>query len=54
MKELAALGTGILVVTVAALWFTTSPVLVSAEIRPLQVSADVPAFRPLSPNVAAE
>ncbi|WGR68188.1 MULTISPECIES: hypothetical protein [unclassified Bradyrhizobium] len=50
MKELAALGAGLLIAAVAALWFTTKPVLVKQEIRPLQASADAPTFSPLSPN----
>ncbi|WP_167561367.1 hypothetical protein [Bradyrhizobium sp. AS23.2] len=50
MKEFAALGAGIVIAAVAALWFTTRPVLVKQEIRPLQASAEVSTFRPLSPN----
>ena len=36
MKELAALGAGIAIAAVAALWFTTGPVLVNADVKPLQ------------------
>ncbi|MBR0828130.1 hypothetical protein JQ596_21575 [Bradyrhizobium manausense] len=54
MKELAALGAGVLIAAVAALWFTTKPVLVNAKVRPLQASADVPAFRPIAPDGRAD
>ncbi|MBB4382863.1 hypothetical protein [Bradyrhizobium sp. SBR1B] len=52
MKELAALGAGLAIAAVAVLWFATGPVVVDAEIKPLQPNADMPAFRPV-PNELA-
>lgn len=52
MKELAALGAGIAIAAVAALWFTTGPVLVNAEVKPLQQSENLPAFRPVASELA--
>lgn len=54
MKQLAALGAGLAIAAVAALWFTTQPVLVKQEIRLLPVSADAPTFKPLPPNARTE
>ena len=53
MKELAALGAGIAIAAVAALWFTTGPVLVNADVKPLQQSENMPAFRPIASELAA-
>ncbi|MCJ9704959.1 MULTISPECIES: hypothetical protein [unclassified Bradyrhizobium] len=52
MKELAALGAGLAIAAVAALWFTTGPVVVNAEIKPLQPSANMPTFRPVPTELA--
>ncbi|MBH5396691.1 hypothetical protein HZZ13_02625 [Bradyrhizobium sp. CNPSo 4010] len=52
MKELAALGAGLAIAAVAALWFTTGPVVVNAELKPLQPSANMPAFRPVSTELS--
>lgn len=52
MKELAALGAGLAIAAVAALWFTSGPVLVNAEVKPLQPSSDVPVFRPVPTELA--
>ncbi|MCK1360510.1 hypothetical protein [Bradyrhizobium sp. 199] len=52
MKELAALGAGLAIAAVAALWFTTGPVVVNAEFRPLQPSASMPTFRPVPTELA--
>lgn len=52
MKELAALGAGLAIAAVAALWFTTGPVVVNAEMRPLQPSATMPTFRPVPTELA--
>jgi hypothetical protein len=54
MKSIAALGAGTVIATVAALWFTTRPVLVNAEIRPLPVNANLPAFRQTPSKFQAE
>jgi hypothetical protein len=50
MKGLAALGTAACIAAAGLLWFMTKPVLVTAEVRPLQPSAAMPTFRRL-PNV---
>ncbi|MDF0581022.1 hypothetical protein [Bradyrhizobium yuanmingense] len=52
MKELAALGAGLAIAAVAALWFTTGSVVVDAELKPLQPSANMPGFRPVSTELA--
>ena len=45
MKGLAALGTAACIAAAALLWFMTKPVLVAAEVRPLQPSVALPTFR---------
>jgi hypothetical protein len=45
MKGLAALGTAACIAAAGLLWFMTGPVLVTAEVRPLQPSAALPTFR---------
>lgn len=52
MKELAALGAGFAIAAVVALWFTTGPVVVNAEVKPLQPSAEMPVFRPVPTELA--
>ncbi|PDT89153.1 hypothetical protein CO669_16430 [Bradyrhizobium sp. Y36] len=52
MKEIAALGAGLAIAAVAALWFATGPVVVNATIKPLQPSADLPVFRPVPTELA--
>ncbi|WP_028136723.1 hypothetical protein [Bradyrhizobium japonicum] len=52
MKELAALGAGLAIAVVAALWFTTGSVVVNAEVKPLQPSANMPVFRPVPTELA--
>ncbi|QIP10103.1 hypothetical protein [Bradyrhizobium symbiodeficiens] len=52
MKELAALGAGLAIAAVAVLWFATGPVVVNAEIKPLQPSDDMPVFRPVPTELA--
>jgi uncharacterized membrane protein len=52
MKEFAALGAGIVIAAVAAVWFTTRPVLVNMEVRPLQASANIPTFKPAPSDLA--
>jgi hypothetical protein len=47
MKNVAALGAGVLIAAAAALWFTTSPVVVTTEIRPLPVNPNLPVFKPV-------
>ena len=54
MKELAALGAGILIATAAALWFTTGPVVVTPNVRPLQVNPNMPAFKPVPSPLQTE
>ena len=54
MKEFAALGAGIVIAAVAAVWFTTRPVLVTTKARPLQASADIPTFKSVPSNLARE
>lgn len=54
MKELAARGAGIAIAAVAALWLTTGPVVVNAEVKPLQQSGNIPAFRPVASESAAQ
>jgi hypothetical protein len=45
MKGLAALGAAACIAAAGLLWFMTKPVLVTAEVRPLQPSAAMPTFR---------
>jgi hypothetical protein len=52
MKALAALGAGLAIAAVAVLWFTTGPVIVNADIKPLQPSEDMPVFRPVPTKLA--
>ncbi|MGY3240340.1 MULTISPECIES: hypothetical protein [unclassified Bradyrhizobium] len=47
MKSLAALGAGVVMAAIAALWFATGPVVVTAEVRPLKVNPDLPVFKPV-------
>jgi hypothetical protein len=47
MKELAALGAAAIIATEGALWFMTKPALVTAQVRPLQASSQVPTFKPV-------
>ena len=47
MKSVAALGAGVLLAAAAALWFTTGPVVVTTEVRPLAVNPDLPSFKPV-------
>lgn len=54
MKSVAALGAGMVIAAVAALWFTTGPVVVTPEVRPLQVNPNMPAFKPVPSPLQAE
>ena len=54
MKSFAALGAGIVIAAVAAVWFTTKPVLVNTKVSPLQANADMPTFKPVPSNLARE
>jgi hypothetical protein len=45
MKGFAALGAAACIVAAGVLWFMTKPVLVTAEVRPLQPRASMPTFR---------
>jgi hypothetical protein len=54
MKEFAALGAGIVIAAVAAVWFMTGPVLVNMKVRPLQASANIPTFKPVPSDLARE
>jgi hypothetical protein len=47
MKSVAALGAGMVIAAAAALWFATGPVVVTTEIRPLPVNANLPTFKPV-------
>jgi hypothetical protein len=47
MKSFAALGAGVLIAAAAALWFTTGPVVVTPEVRPLPVNPNLPSFKPV-------
>ncbi|MBR0705863.1 hypothetical protein [Bradyrhizobium liaoningense] len=52
MKEIAALGAGIVIAAVAAAWFMTGPVVVNAEVKPLQANANMPVFKPVPSELA--
>jgi len=52
MKELAALGTGLAIAAVAVLWFATGPVVVNAEMKPLEPREDMPVFRRVPTELA--
>ena len=52
MKELAALGAGLVIAAVAALWLMSGAAVVTAEIKPLQPSADMPVFNPVYSRTA--
>jgi hypothetical protein len=52
MKEFAALGAGIVIAAVAAVWFLTGPVVVNAEVKPLRPSASIPTFKPVPTDLA--
>lgn len=52
MKEFAALGAAIVMACVAAVWFMTGPVVVNAEVKPLQPSAKIPTFKPVPTDLA--
>jgi hypothetical protein len=45
MKGLAALGAAGCIAAAGLLWFMTNPVVVTAQVRPLQPSADLPVFK---------
>lgn len=47
MKSIAALGAGMAIAAAAALWFTTRPVVVTTEIRPLAVNSNLQGFKPV-------
>lgn len=47
MKELAALGVAAFIAAAGALWFMTKPALVTAQVKPLQASSQVPTFKPV-------
>jgi hypothetical protein len=50
MKSLAAIGAAAFVAIAGVLWFMTRPVLVVSEVRPLQPSAEMPTFQPVTPT----
>ncbi|WBL82096.1 hypothetical protein I3J27_17315 [Bradyrhizobium xenonodulans] len=52
MKAFAALGAAIVIASVAAVWFLTGPVVVNAEVKPLQPSAKIPTFKPVPTDLA--
>jgi hypothetical protein len=52
MKGLAGLGAAALIAAAVALWFSTNPTVVTAEVRPLSPSADLPTFKPVSDDHA--
>jgi hypothetical protein len=54
MKSVAALGAGMVIAAAAALWFATGPVLVTTEVRPLPVNANLPTFKPIPSKFQAE
>jgi hypothetical protein len=45
MKGWAALGAAACIAAAGVLWFMTKPVLVTAEVRPLQPGVSMPTFR---------
>jgi hypothetical protein len=45
MKSVAAIGAGLVIAAAAALWFATGPVVVTAEVKPLQVNPNLPVFK---------
>ncbi len=50
MKELSALGAAALIAAACVLWFMTKPTVVTAEMKPLQPSSELPVFTPVPPN----
>jgi hypothetical protein len=47
MKGLAAIGAAIFIAMAGVLWSMTRPVLVVPEAGPMQVSPDMPTFKPV-------
>ena len=47
MKELAALGAAAFIAGAGVLWFMTRPALVTAEVKPLRASSELPTFKPV-------
>jgi hypothetical protein len=45
MKGLAAIGAAACMAAAGLLWFMTKPMLVTAEVRPLQASDAMPTFK---------
>ena len=52
MKGFAAFGAAVVITAVAAAWFLTGPVVVNAEVKPLQPSAKIPVWKPVPTDLA--
>ena len=52
MKGFAAFGVAVVITAVAAAWFLTGPVVVNAEVKPLQPSAKIPVWNPVPTELA--
>lgn len=52
MKGFAAFGAAVAITAVAAAWFLTGPVVVNADIKPLQPSATMPVWKPVPTDLA--
>ncbi|MDN4982543.1 hypothetical protein KUL72_21285 [Bradyrhizobium arachidis] len=52
MKGFAAFGVAVAITAVAAVWFLTGPVVVNAEVKPLQPSAKIPVWKPVPTDLA--
>ena len=54
MKGLAALAVALALTAAGGLWFMSNPVVVTAQIKPLQPSADIPTFKSVRTKLEQE